>query len=274
MRSIGLRRTLSVIASAIAIALAAPAASNAAGDAAAGKTKSLVCAACHMSSDPASESPRIVGQPSTYLARQLRAYRQGERADSLMNPIARQLSDADIDDLAAYWSAQPAGSDSKPPAATERITKSHMGFPRDFPKGFVLYVTSNNAELKNVRKTYINTLGFQATREGKPLPDGSVILVAIYAARLGPDKKPVIDRDGGWIVDKLTAYAGMEARASWGNDIPAWIRNDNWNYTAFTVDKKPRAEGNQAPCLACHKPLSVVDYVFTFKELWDKARMR
>jgi cytochrome c553 len=270
MRSIGLCRMLSVIA----IALAAPAASHAGGDAAAGKTKSLVCAACHVSSDPASDTPRIVGQPSSYLARQLRAFRQGERADPLMHPVARQLTDADIDDLAAYWSAQPVGSDTRPWAATESITRSRMGFPRDFPTGFVLYVSSNNAETNTVRKTYINALGFQAAREGKPLPDGTVIMAVIYAARLGPDKKPVVDKDGGWTIDKLTSYAGMEARSDWGNHIPASVRNGNWNYAAFTVDRKPRAGGNQVPCLACHKPLAPVGYVFTFKELWDKARMR
>jgi cytochrome c553 len=270
MRSLGLRCMHSVIA----IALAGPAAAHAAGDAAAGKAKSLVCAACHVSRDPASMTPRLVGQRPTYIAGELKAFRQGERADPLMNPIARQLTDADIDDLAAYWSTQPAGGDTRPPAATEQITRSHMGFPRDFPGGFVLYLTSNNAELNTVRKTYINAVGFQAARDGKSLPDGSVIMVVTYSARLGPDKKPMIDKDGGWVVDKVAAYAGMEARSDWGKDIPAWIRNGNWNYTAFSVDKKPRIEVNQAPCLACHKPQSVVSYVFTFKELWDKARMR
>lgn len=270
MRSIGPGGMLSIFA----ISLAAPAASHASGDATAGKTKSLTCAACHISGDPASEAPHLVGQRTTYLAAQLQAFRRGDRTDPLMNPIARQLTDADIDDLAAFWSAQPAGSDTRSLAATDPITRSHMAFPRDFPRDFVLYLASNNAELNTVRKTYINALGFQAARAGKPLPDGSVIMAATYAARLGPDKKPVIDSDGAWAVDKITAYVGMEARSDWGNDIPAWLRNGNWNYTAFTPDKKPRSGGNQAPCLACHKPQSVVSYVFTFKELWDKARTR
>ncbi|HEY0993067.1 MAG TPA: cytochrome P460 family protein [Kofleriaceae bacterium] len=269
MRSIGPRRVVIIFA----ISLALPAAAHASGDAAAGKTKSLTCAACHISSNPAAEAPHLVGQRAAYLAAQLQAFRRGDRADPLMNPIARQLSDADIDDLAAFWSTQPAGSDARPLAATDPITRSHMGFPRNFPRDFVLYLTSNNAELNTVKKTYINTLGFQAARTSKPLPDGTVILVATYAARLGPDKKPVIDKDGSWAVDKITAYSGMEARSGWGSDIPSWVRNDSWNYAAFTPDQKPR-DVNQAPCLACHKAQSVVSYVFTFKELWDKARMR
>jgi cytochrome c553 len=257
-----------------AISLAMPAASHAGGDAAAGKAKSLACAACHASSDPASEAPHLVGQGASYLAGQLKAFRTGDRAQPLMNAIARQLSDADIDDLAAFWSTQPIGSDARPPAATEPITRSRMGFPRDFPAGFVLYLTSNNADLNTVRRTYINTLGWKAAREGKPLPDGSVVIVVTNAARLGPDRKPVLDNRGAWVLDRVTAYAGMEARADWGSDIPAWLRNGNWNYTAFTVDRKPRTEVNQATCLACHKPQAVVSYVFTFRELWDAARAK
>jgi hypothetical protein len=232
-----------------------------------------VCAACHSTSDRAAEAPRIAGQNATYLARQLDAFRKGDRSSPLMNSVARQLSDADVDDLAAFWAGEPPGSDGKPPSAALAITKSNMGFPRAFPSGFVLYLTANNAEQKTVRKTYINDAGFQAVRANKPLPDGTVIISVIYAARLGPDNRPMMARDGTWAVDKINAYSGMEARAGWGQAIPAVLRNATWNYTLFGPDKAPR-EVNQAPCLACHKPQAAVGYVFTFNELRDRAHAR
>jgi cytochrome c553 len=259
------------LGAAVAIGLA-PAAH--AGNAVAGKDKSLACAACHVSSDPRSETPRLAGQRPTYLARQLKAFRKGDRANPLMNAVAKQLSDADVDDLVAFWSSEPRGSDAKPPAGVEAIRRSHMGFPRGFPNGFVLYLSSNNVEHNTVRKTYINAVGFAAARANQPLPDGTVILAVIYAARLGADQRPIVEKDGAWAVDKITAYAGMEARAGWGNDIPAWLRNASWNYTLFAADKTPRADANQAECLACHKPQAVVGYLFTFTELWDKARSK
>jgi cytochrome c553 len=258
---------------AVVLALAIPAASHAGGNAAAGKDKSLVCTACHATRDPASEAPRIAGQSAGYLARELDAFRKNERTSPAMNAIATQLSDADVDDLAAFWAGQPPGSDSQPPAAAAPMLKSRMAFPRDFPAGFVLYLSANNAEQKVVRKTYINTAGWNAARAGKPLPDGSVVLVAIYAARLGPDQRPIMNKDGTWAIDQLNGYSGMEARAGWGQDIPALLRNATWNYTLFRSDKTPR-DGNQAMCLACHKPQAAVSYVFTFNELWDKARSR
>src|SRR5262249_33280829 len=156
-----------------------------------------------------------------------------------------------------YWAGQRPGSDNQPPSAAAAITRSHMGFPREFPDGFVLYLTANNAEQKTVRKTYINAIGFAAARAGKPLPDGSVVISAIYAPRLGPDQRPIMNKDGTWAIDKLNAYAGMEARAGWGQDIPALLRNATWNYTLFRADKTAR-DSNQATCLACHKPQAAV----------------
>ena len=255
------------------VALVAPAASHAGGNAAAGKDKSLVCAACHATRDPAAEAPHIAGQSAGYLARQLEAFRKGDRTSPMMNAVATQLSDADIDDVAAFWATLPPSSDTAPPPAALPIMKSRMDFPRDFPSGFVLYLTANNAEQKTVRKTYINQLGWNAARTGKPLPDGSVIIAAVYAPRLGPDQRPIMNKDGTWAIDKLNGFAGMEARAGWGQDIPSTLRNATWNYTLFRADKSPR-DGNQAMCLACHKPQAAVSYVFTFSELWDKAHAR
>lgn len=255
---------------ALAISLARPVATHAGGDAALGKQNSVVCAACHVASDPATDAPRLASQREAYLARQLEAFKHGDRVSPLMSSVARQLSDADIDNLAAFWSGQPAGNDTAPPTAAAAIRRSHMVFPRDFPNGFVLYLTSNIAEQNTIRKTYINTLGFQAARANKPLPDGSAVIAAIYTAKLDAGKQPVLDKDGSWVVDKITSYSGMETRAGWGNDIPALLRNANWNYSVFTADKA-RGESNQAACLACHKPQAVVSYLFTFNELQDKA---
>jgi cytochrome c553 len=254
----------------LAISLAVPAASRAGGDAAAGERKSLTCAACHVSPDPASDTPYLAGQRAGYLAAQLQAFRQGDRAHPLMDVVARQLGDADIDDLAAFWSRQPGGN-ARLTAAVERITKSHMEFPRDFPNGFVLYLTSNDAEHNTIEKHYINAKGFEAARRKRPLPEGSVIIQIHCLARLGPDKQPLHDKAGAWVVDKITSYTGMEARAGWGNDIPAWLRNADWNYGSFTVDRAPNSSSNQAVCLACHKAQDAVGYVFTFNELWDRA---
>lgn len=270
MHAVGLGGMIGVFA----ISLACSAASRAGGNAKAGEQKSLACAACHVSGDPASEAPHLANKREGDIARQLMAFRQGHRVHPLMSAVAKQLSDSDVDDLAVFWSRQPVGSDTKPTSATEAVKQSHMGFPRDFPKGFVLYLTSNEAEHKTIQKLYINAIGFEAARRNQPLPDGSVIIRIHCLARLGPDKQPVHDKHGAWVVDKITSYTGMEARAGWGKDIPVWLRNTDWNYSSFTADRAPSSDSNQAACLACHKAQVAVSYVFTFNELWDKARKK
>lgn len=78
----------------------------AAGDAAAGKAKSAVCAACH---GPAGVStaptyPNLAGQKEAYLVKAMKDYRDGKRNDPVMGGMAKPLSDADIANLAAYYS--------------------------------------------------------------------------------------------------------------------------------------------------------------------------
>jgi len=60
------------------------------------------CLSCH--GDDRSKGPRLTGQPSTYLAAQLRLWRDGTYThDPLMVAAARDLSDADIEALGRYF---------------------------------------------------------------------------------------------------------------------------------------------------------------------------
>ncbi|HET9593997.1 MAG TPA: cytochrome c [Anaeromyxobacteraceae bacterium] len=77
------------------------------GDAAAGKAKAAMCAVCHgeLGLSQAPDAPHLAGQPEVYLVQQLKAYRSGKRQHEVMSVMAKQLSDADIDNLAAWYSS-------------------------------------------------------------------------------------------------------------------------------------------------------------------------
>jgi cytochrome c553 len=79
-----------------------------AGDAAAGKAKSALCASCHGPTgiSPNPLWPNLAGQKDQYLIKQIKAFRDGVRKDPMMAPMVAALSDADIDNLAAYYSSQ------------------------------------------------------------------------------------------------------------------------------------------------------------------------
>ncbi|GHF89563.1 c-type cytochrome [Thalassotalea marina] len=78
-----------------------------AGDAQAGKSKAAVCAACHGSNGIGTTDtyPNLAGQHADYIAKQLKAFKAGDRKDPLMSPMAANLSDQDMADLAAYFSS-------------------------------------------------------------------------------------------------------------------------------------------------------------------------
>lgn len=81
---------------------------HAEGDAQAGKAKTKSCAICHgqdgNSTTP--QWPKIAGQHANYLEEQLIGFRSGVRIGKVMNEMAGELSDQDIEDLAAYFSQQ------------------------------------------------------------------------------------------------------------------------------------------------------------------------
>ncbi|VAW50251.1 Cytochrome c4 [hydrothermal vent metagenome] len=97
-----------ILATASALILAASAnIAIAGGDAAAGKTKAASCAGCHgakgISAIPT--NPNLAGQKEAYLVKQLKAFKDKSRKDPTMNAMVAPLSDADIANIAAYYSS-------------------------------------------------------------------------------------------------------------------------------------------------------------------------
>ncbi len=92
------------------------------GDAKAGETKNAMCIGCHgipgyQSSFPeVYKVPMISGQSAKYIASALNAYKKGERKHPTMRNIADSLSDQDIADLSAYYSAHGAVAGAELPA--------------------------------------------------------------------------------------------------------------------------------------------------------------
>ena len=80
-----------------------------AGNPEAGKEKSRTCAACHGAdgNSAAADFPKIAGQHYDYLVKAMNDYKSGKRKNPIMGPQAAPLSQRDIEDLSAYFAAQP-----------------------------------------------------------------------------------------------------------------------------------------------------------------------
>ncbi|HSG05412.1 MAG TPA: c-type cytochrome, partial [Nitrospiria bacterium] len=96
------------------------AAAGLAGDPVAGKDKVKSCIGCHPvsghHSDPA--MPGVAGQEAEYTVLQLKAYKEKSRKHMIMNSLTGRLSDADMEDIAAFYAGlEPMTSESDPALA-------------------------------------------------------------------------------------------------------------------------------------------------------------
>jgi cytochrome c553 len=87
------------------------------------EAKVELCAACHgqngVPTDPKT-IPVIWGQERSYLFKQMRDYRNGERDNPIMSPFAKGLAEEDLRKIASYfaaksWPTQNAAPTSAPP---------------------------------------------------------------------------------------------------------------------------------------------------------------
>jgi cytochrome c553 len=100
-----LNATKSAAAGAVALFILCDTAFGA--DAEAGKAKAQVCAACHgeggNSTNP--QMPSLAGQPAQMVATQLYQFREGNRKNDQMSPMAEKLTNPEMNDLAAYFAS-------------------------------------------------------------------------------------------------------------------------------------------------------------------------
>ncbi len=254
---------------AFAVATPGQAADVAAGKAMAG----AVCGTCHgvngVSISPG--IPNLAAQRASYIAKQLKAFASKKRKHPMMSPLAAKLSASQIADVAAYFQSLPGAPDGKAKSKPlARYIAKRIVLPANLD-GFTHYFTFNHKRRKQLSKVYANKVALDAARAGTELPDGSVIVVEAFKAKMGPDKKPVVGSDGFFISTGRAGFTAMERQAGWGNDFPGLVRNANWHYGVFKPDRSARPV-NQGTCLTCHLPHANNSYLFTMKALTDTAR--
>ena len=73
------------------------------------RSLAATCASCHGSGGRAVDGaavPGLAGMPAAYMVEQLKAFKAGTRSATVMHQIAKGYSDAQTEQLAAYFAAQ------------------------------------------------------------------------------------------------------------------------------------------------------------------------
>lgn len=93
-----------------------------AADAAAGEQKAAVCAACHGADGNSSvaENPKLAGQNTNYLVKQMLDIKEGRREVPLMQGMLDGMDEADMEDIAAFYAEQEITLEGADPDLVEQ----------------------------------------------------------------------------------------------------------------------------------------------------------
>ncbi len=168
------------------------------GDVAAGKQRAAACASCHGAQgiSPNDSWPDLAGQSAPYLVRILTAYKTGDQTDPIMTPLAKDLSTADIQNLATYFASlscksAPSGKPLGDVAAGEALAKNcaacHGEGGRGGNPAWPKLVAQKPAYLMNALKAFRAGLRKDPTMASvaRGLSDTDIANLAAYYAAQG-----------------------------------------------------------------------------------------
>ncbi len=117
------------------------------GDINAGKQKASSCGSCHGDggNSMVATFPKLAQQHSSYLTKQLHAFKDGARNDPMMSAMALALTDEDIVDISAYYEAQKVSENTLPvlPDDDEATTSKPADIQNIIAQGSNLYRNGN-----------------------------------------------------------------------------------------------------------------------------------
>ena len=95
----------------------------------AGEAKSAACVACHGAdgNSPSNLYPKLAGQHKSYIEKQLKQFKNGERNDPIMMGMTAALSTQDMQDLAAYYASQTPTAETVSPEVAAAGKNFYMG---------------------------------------------------------------------------------------------------------------------------------------------------
>lgn len=88
------------------------------------------CHTCHGldgAGDSSGAFPRLTGQAGWYLYKQLKDYASGKRENAVMSPIARALTDGQMQDVAAYYAGLAVATPAPPGRARDPLLLQRGG---------------------------------------------------------------------------------------------------------------------------------------------------
>jgi plastocyanin len=132
---------------------------------------------------------------------------------------------------------------------------------------WAMYATVDRPDTKQYREFYTTDDVLAAAKAGQSIPDGAVIVLAAYMAQVDAAGVPLKDAKGRFLKGKLAAVNVQQKKKGHGDDVPASIRNGDWQYQSFTPDGKANDKANLTACYQCHLPFAKDEFLTNLAKL-------
>ena len=141
-----------------------------------------------------------------------------------------------------------------------------ISFPENY-KDFENYLSLDRVQNHDqIIRLFANDAALEAAREGRELPNGSVLVAELYKAKKDADGNVIESSLGRRVRDKFFALAVMEKQDGWGDTLPEQFRNGDWDFAIFSPDGK-RLNKDLNGCRGCHAPLTSTQHLFSLEHL-------
>jgi hypothetical protein len=142
-----------------------------------------------------------------------------------------------------------------------------ISFPANYKTEFENYLSLDRVQNPDqIIRLFANDIALEAAREGKELPNGSILVGEVYKAKKDAEGKIVTSALGRRMRDQLAAVAVMEKGEGWGNKYPAGLKNGDWDFAIFSPDGKPLNKDLNT-CRSCHAPMAATQYLFSLEHM-------
>lgn len=163
--------------------------------------------------------------------------------------------------LLAVVLAACASSGPPAPALPAAMADGAYALPAGYREWPIFLRGVERPDTGQVRDIYLNPVAARA-QAGQAFPDGSVLVMDLYAARKAADGSLARDAGGRLVRGELIKSFVMAKGPGWGAGVtPAALRTGDWVYSAWQPDATTPAPDPVAGCRGCHLPLAAQDFV-------------
>jgi hypothetical protein len=148
------------------------------------------------------------------------------------------------------------------PASGQADGEAAPIFGIKIPSGYrdwkLISVAHEEGKLNDLRAILGNDVAIKACREGKlPFPDGAIIARLAWSYVPSEENNKVFGRPQSFVAGPATNVQFMV------KDSKKYASTGGWGFAQFK-DGKPADEALHNTCFACHVPVKIRDFIFTY----------